>query len=759
VLKSEYLSLFRLALTIISMATLLSCTPDKSVSNSGPWINADIYSPSGGCFAVGVFNDSRFLTGTEDGTSYRFSAKTLDEANAFLLRASDLGDYLIYDSDENYLAAVTAATGENIEKWEVLRTNDKELISIPYHQKYSDAEWALESSGVSEDIYKLKHHNSGLYLSSDGLSGPNRAGLISLTPIEGCAIYPELTTDASGVPRSESWENGDVFGFADIHTHMFINEAFGGGGAFHGAPYHRLGVEHALPDCEPWHGKDGVKDIIDAAFSGQANLTFDDLLYVFTEGQISGHGHETAGYPDFIDWPNARKAKTHQAQYYKWLERAYMGGLRLIVELATGSSVYCRLIVSVGAQEAPYGCNDMVSVDHSIEAARGLERYIDAQFGGPGKGWFRIVETPEAAREVIKAGKLAVVLGIEISNLFDCFVTPPEGMPQCDEELIQSKIEEYYQKGVRVVFPIHKFDNGFGPGDGQDGPIELGNILNTGHYTNKTTDCPDIAGWDNGSLSFAGLNRPRDDYFAPPPFDMSGLEDNLLLTLAPLISGFAGGGAEGDWCQNHGLTELGRDLIRRLMARGMIIDIAHIPRWAKLDAFELFDEKRYPAISTHCEKHEGRIYKYGGNSACFNVFNGCAEVGESDTMGDRFRDMTENIRNWGGYAGQPFGIDLGGFAGARGPRFGPESGCPEPQTNPVEYPFTSYDGNVTFTQTWVGNRKIDFNTEGLVHVGMLPELIEDVRRDGMSDSDLEPLFRTAESFIRTWEAAIAASTH
>ena len=56
-----------------------------------------------------------------------------------------------------------------------------------------------------------------------------------------------------------------------------------------------------------------------------------------------------------------------------------------------------------------------------------LERYIDAQAGGPGKGFFRIVETPAAAREVIARGKLAVVLGIETSNLFDCFSVPHSG--------------------------------------------------------------------------------------------------------------------------------------------------------------------------------------------------------------------------------------------------------------------------------------------------------------------------------------------
>jgi hypothetical protein len=51
----------------------------------------------------------------------------------------------------------------------------------------------------------------------------------------------------------------------------------------------------------------------------------------------------------------------------------------------------------------------------------------------------------------------------------------------------------------------------------------------------------------------------------------------------------------------------------------------------------------------------------------------------------------------------------------------------------------------------IGNRTLDFNTEGLVHIGLLPELIEDARRDAVSEADLEPLFRSAEGYIRMWE--------
>ena len=88
------------------------------------------------------------------------------------------------------------------------------------------------------------------------------------------------------------------------------------------------------------------------------------------------------------------------------------------------------------------------------------------------------------------------------------------------------------------------------------------------------------------------------------------------------------------------------------------------------------------------------------------------------------------------------------------PRFGEDSRCGDtPQANPVTYPFTSYAGDVTFTEPTLGNRVVDFNTEGMIHVGLLPELIEDARRDGVTDEDLEPLFHSAEAYIRMWERA------
>jgi hypothetical protein len=73
----------------------------------------------------------------------------------------------------------------------------------------------------------------------------------------------------------------------------------------------------------------------------------------------------------------------------------------------------------------------------------------------------------------------------------------------------------------------------------------------------------------------------------------------------------------------------------------------------------------------------------------------------------------------------------------------------------MRYPFESYAGDVTFTEPSLGERPVDFDTEGMIHIGLVAELIEDARNDGATDADLEPLFRSAEGYLRMWERAEA----
>ncbi len=710
--------------------------------------NDGIYGFADGCYTVdAAAPDSvhaSFLAPTADGASFAFSAGAAS-ASRFYLKASGLGTYLLYDEQKRYFVA---------DDGEFVRPAKLESDITTLDDSYlPGAQWQLEVSAQDPTRFQMRHLKTGKYLTTTGLTDKvDDAAVITLYPADGCAPFPELTLDAHGEVEAHTWPDGSVWGFVDTHSHMLSNFGFGGAGIFHGSPFHPLGVEHALPSCEPFHGKDGRHDLFGYGWDHADELSQQDMLTGLVTGRTPTFNHHTEGYPDFTDWPNAPHSATHQTQYWLWLKRAYMSGLRLVVQHATSNEVICQLLVGSGAQPARYSCNDMVAIDRELKEIRHMERYIDAQEGGPGKGWFRVVETPEEAREVINQGKMAVLLGIEVSNLFDCYLNPPEGKERCTKQDVVDALDKYYAKGVRAIFPVHKYGNAFSAGDGHRGIIELGNFIQTGNYSNFTLDCPDVPTvFDKGDVVFGGLNQPRDDYFAAPPNDMSGFADDPVHTLLPYAHDMQQGPLHGDYCQNAGLTELGEFLLKEMMKRGMLIELDHMPKRTYKRAFEILKANDYPGVGSHGNNNRGKLYELGGVSK-FN-FGGCSDPDHPRSRIASLEHRLDLIRAAGGYPAEGFGFDLNGFAGAPGPRFGDDSNCTQPQKNPVTYPFKSYDGAVTFTQPRAGNRTFDFNTEGMAHVGLIPELIEDVRHDGVSDEDLEPLFRSAEGYLRMWERA------
>ncbi len=710
-----------------------------------------IYDVANGCYAVGAVDPGRLfpklISLADSGEGYAFSYRWPDRATPFFLKPSRLGTYLLYDPGRSYVVSDGAVLQR-----EAHLLSDVLTVDDSYQ---SEGEWDLEASGRGHARrVLLRHRLSGRYLASTGLvDGPSAAADIRFYARKGCAEFPEASLDASGRVRPTRFADGSLFGFVDAHEHILSNFAFGGGGIFHGAPFHPLGIEHALSDCALYHGVDGRKDLFGYGFDHQ-DAGANELLTTFVLGQTPTKNHATAGWPDFTDWPSAHDSSTHQVQYYRWLQRAYLAGLRLVVQHATTTQIICDLISGGGIQPTRYDCNDMVAVDRIIQESYNMQDYIDAQEGGPGRGWFRIVQSPAEARRVIRSGKLAVILGIETSNLFDCFLVPSEAHPACTEQDVVAALDRYYAMGVRVLFPVHKYDNAFSAGDGQKLFIELGNFIQTGHFSNYTPDCdasvPSV--FDRGPASFPGLNRPRDHYFAPPPNDMSGFASNPFGTLLPFIGALLQPPGTQEVCQKAGLTPLGESLMAQMMRRGMIIEVDHLPRRSYKRAFEILEENDYPAAGTHGLDNHGELYRLGGISAI--GFGRCRAENASATMDDGFQAHIRLIEDHGGFPAEGFGFDLNGFAGAPGPRFGPKSVCGSvPQSDPVTYPFESYAGDVTFTQPHLGNRMVDFNTEVLAHIGLLPELIEDVRRDGVSDAELEPLFKSAEGYIRMWEKA------
>ena len=665
-----------------------------------------------------------------DGEGYGWA----EQGEPFRLQAADLGTYLLLDREGGFLVG-------GFERRTALES-DMTTLDDGY---VSAGEW------VFEDGLVLRNRRRDLWLGRSGLvERAWRAEHFTLQDAEGCADFPELSLDAEGSVARTTWSDGDLYGFTDAHSHLLTNYAFGGY-LFHGAPFHRLGVEHALPDCDGAHGAMGRKDFFGYVWDGEGNDTNAILTLVgaLNTGELDDDNHATDGWPTFSDWPDATRRSTHQVQYHRWLERAWLSGLRLVVNHATSNAVICDLMVGQGIQPARYDCEDMTAVNRSIDEAWAMQDWIDAQHGGAGQGWFRVVTSPAQAREVIEDGKLAVVLGIETSDLFRCHLTPRPDGPVCDEAYVSAQLDAYRDRGVRVVFPNHKYDNAFTPGDGSDGFLEAGNFFNSGHFTNQTEDCPEgvPTGFDGGSVTLGALLEPRDVYVSEPPVDMSGFPESPLEVALDNAAYLLGGAEEGAYCQNGTLTDAGEILLQGLMARGMLIELDHLPAHSYVRAYELLEANDYPALGTHQRHWDGRLFALDGFSTI--QFGRCQDPADpGSTLRGALGTMA--LRGeMGSYPALGFGFDLNGFAHQGAGRF---ALC-EGQEDPVTWPFESYAGDVTFTQPSVGERVVDYNTDGFVHIGMIPEYVEDARHDASSDADLEPLFRSAEAYVRMWEKA------
>jgi hypothetical protein len=738
--------------------TLIACSDGSDrTANTAIALPADVapdenavFGVANGCFAITIEDEDGYLSVAPGSESFELGTTAVAQASQFLLQPTDLGKYLLYDANRGYLVS----DGVSLARQTSLAFDIQEVDGaiVIEDRLQSEGEWQLMAA--VNGLFKLQHIGSGSYIGkSASMVDAGEAADLEFVEQGDCATFPELSLDASGEVAVTEFEDGSVFGFVETHSHLFTNLGFGGGGVFHGAPFHPLGVEHALGDCDLNHGIDGRKDFMGGASNGAAG-GFNELLPAIVAGELPQKDHDTQGYPEFTSWPNAPVSATHQVQYFKWIERAYLSGLRLLVQHATTNEVLCQMVTSTELNPKRYDCNDMVAVDRIIEATYALERYIDALAGGPGKGWFRIVFSPAEAREQIKAGNLAVVLGIETSDLFDCFLVPFGEFSQCSEADVVAKLDAYHAKGVRVLFPVHKFDNAFSAGDGHRQTSEVGNFGHTGHYSNFI-QCPEElltfpGGFDEGGLNFANLNKPREQYDSPPPIDMSGFDEDPFGSLLPFIDLLGGGPLTGEYCQNHGLTELGEFLIVEMMKRGMIIEVDHMPRKSYKRAYEMLLENDYPAMGTHGRNNNGVLYQLGGMSK--SNFGRCRSADTPATMDDDFQGRIQLMRDVGAFPAEGFGFDLNGFAGAPRARFGDNSRCADPQTDVgITYPFTSYAGDITLEQPVVGDRTLDFNTEGMVHLGLVAELIEDVRRDGVTDEELQPLFKSAEGYLRVWE--------
>jgi len=654
-------------------------------------------------------------------------------------------------------------------------------------------------------------------------------GLIAAST-EGITQIPEPEVDCTDcAPQPQPVpEFCSLQGLSDMHAHMFAHLAHGGA-AFVGKPYDPSGgINEALKQD---YGTD--MDVVGAFEGGAPPARVDDGLppdcpaYLLAtgvcDGQVLWHGDHLPfddptgtgtndqpgaplGAPLFSGWPTHRSA-VHQQMYYRWLERTYRGGLRHMVMMAVHSEAMCE----VSVQLAGVDCADsMGQIDRQIEAAYAFQSWLDEQSGGPGEGWFRIVTTPVEARRVILAGKLAVTLGIEVDNLFNCKASGPcpnmPGRPELDT--VQKAIDFYYDWGVRHIFPVHNFDNGFAGAALWLDPLAVGNRY-IEYEWQIGQDCANTPG-DGAGYGFRHDNVTIDILRALACAVSNGpIESCDLADIAPPYT-------TPTTCNTRGLTAAGRDLILRLMAKGMIIDIDHMSNLAIDDTLELAEAQgNYPLVASHGQFFDLHPQLYGAPTAP----GVSGQAGRHERL--RTRSQLERIRDLGGLVamltldGQQtlqhtpsptsgfsiiaadcrestktwiqgyqyavevmqgpvaLGTDFNGVAAHTGPRFG-SAGCggeggvvdllasrkeersaQERAANQLNYPFSNRFG--TFNRQITGQQTFDFNTAGLAHIGLLPDMLADVAQLGLGETGLDPLYRSANRYMEVWEAALGTT--
>lgn len=502
---------------------------------------------------------------------------------------------------------------------------------------------------------------------------------------------PDSQINVTGEPFKGTNERGEVRGFVDAHNHLMSNEAFGGR-LICGQTFSVKGVADALKDC-PEHYPDGSLAIFDFITKG-------------------GDGkHDPDGWPTFKDWP-AHDSLTHQQNYYAWVERAWRGGQRVLVNDLVTNGVICSVYFFKDRS-----CDEMTSIRLQARKTYEMQEYIDTMFGGPGKGWFRIVTDSAQARQVIEQGKLAVVLGVETSEPFGC--KQILDIAQCSKADIDRGLDELHGLGVRSMFLCHKFDNalcGVRFDSGALGTaINVGQFLSTGTFW-KTEQC-------------AGPQQDNPIGLAAAPNAQKELPAGVSV---PAYS-------QDARCNTRGLTDLGEYALRGMMKRKMMLELDHMSVKAAGRAFDIMESASYPgAISSHSWMDSSwteRLYKLGGFAAQY--MNGSEAFSAEAKAKDALRDKYD--------VGYGYGTDMNGVGGWPGPR-----GADAP--NKVTYPFRSTDGGSVIDKQTTGQRTWDLNTDGASHYGMVPDWIEDIRRVGGQDV-VDDLFRGAESYLDTWGAS------
>ena len=423
-----------------------------------------------------------------------------------------------------------------------------------------------------------------------------------------------------------------LFGFADYHTHPMSYLALGG---LKTKPIHTLWGNPGGVAADYETGKADIKDDIphcvrghDGGYFAEAFINSSQLLNYNFAAILESIliPHKRSGGPEFKNFPEHLMG-AHEQMHVSMIHRSYLGGLRLMVALATDNAAAQFL---TGA--AVDGKIEIVQEKASIEAQlKGMK-----DFAALNHDWMEVVYTPEGARNAILHDRLAIVLGVEVDRLGEL------GLSKDMKTEPQLEADYLWCLGARAVIPIHAADNKIGgpavfiePYNWLNDLLHRDNLNATSSEVRKTSPqyfqiqaddaaCSPNPRNNRGECVLRALDpdlelrvaigRPLFNWFRPSPVILFAPHQDQFVTLYGHKN-------------QQGLQAFGRDYIGALMDRGMILDTAHMSDLSVLDTYREIgkrlapgcqdirfadapecDAAAYPAIISHAHFRAQAIY-------------------------------------------------------------------------------------------------------------------------------------------------------
>lgn len=550
--------------------------------------------------------------------------------------------------------------------------------------------------------------------------------------------------------RMPEREHVPLWGFADLHCHLMAHMAFGGN-LFWGKP------------------TDPVKKLQRCDGRGHGGRLFSG--YVLHEIEANNDLHYRANRHSIGPWPTWT-SRTHQEMHLDWVRRAYEGGLRLMGACAVNNQLLEHVMKSSFLSAMPR--DDLSAVLEQVKALKNLaDQHAD---------WMEIAYSATQARQIIKQGKLALVLSAEVDQLGEW-----KREQDCTDTAVAQLLDVLYEQGLRMLIPIHLADNAFG------GAAIYDNMFNTlNYYLND--EYFSVSDGSEVGVQFRLQERP----------DRKVMKTRLLRIVQEerAIQQYLQIPTEHGHINEKGLTKRGKFLLHHMMGKGMVIDVDHMSHRSVEDALQLAEQYDYPLVASHSTFRElarsGATEAMKTHQQVERIARLGGVVGPMPTQGDVkavnevlpvncqvSNDCIGSAKSWVQaylYAvylmcgrGVALGTDFNGLVIKPRPRFqDPLSSelsqlrSQAAQDKSVRYTHYSRSSQKDLPSS---NREVhprafarshppliasnegtyDINLMGLAHYGMLPDFLQEGRNVGISEQDLTPLFRSAHDYLVMWE--------